>query len=280
MGGEVHDHADVGDAVRERALAAGDDLVDLAELAGLQPGAQALQRRVVALDVADAGDQAARPRTPRPGGGPPRRCRASGFSISAQTPAVGQLEADLLVQRRSGRRPRRSRCRARSARRRSARPARPQPRRSVSPAGSTTPTSSTPSSPDSTRAWLRPIAPRPIRPARSVRLVGHAAPPALFDGVDDPLQLVRGQRRDRPAATAPRRRPARSPAGPSAAGLAVLGQVRPEPVDRRRVVDRAADARARSACACAASRSPGHPDRVLVVDVPGAVGDRRRDQRR
>ncbi len=57
MGGQVHHDADVGDAVRERALPAGDDLEDLTELAGLQPGAQALQRRVVPLDVTDAGDQ-------------------------------------------------------------------------------------------------------------------------------------------------------------------------------------------------------------------------------
>ena len=87
VGGQVHDHADVGDAVRERALAAGDDLVDVAELTGLQAAAQALQRRVVALDVADAGRPGRATRTPRPGGGPPRRCAASGFSISACTPA-------------------------------------------------------------------------------------------------------------------------------------------------------------------------------------------------
>src|SRR5690606_30940761 len=60
VGGEVLDHADVRDAVREGALAAGDDLVDVAELTGLQAGAQREQRRVAPLDVAAAGDQAAR----------------------------------------------------------------------------------------------------------------------------------------------------------------------------------------------------------------------------
>jgi len=55
---EVLDDADVRDPGRERALPAGDDLVDAAELALLQPAAQVLQRRVVALDVADRPDDA------------------------------------------------------------------------------------------------------------------------------------------------------------------------------------------------------------------------------
>ena len=58
MGGQVLHHADVGDPVRERALAAGDHLEHLAELAVLQPGPQVLQGRVEALDVADGPDQA------------------------------------------------------------------------------------------------------------------------------------------------------------------------------------------------------------------------------
>ncbi len=92
-------HAHVGDAVRERALPPGDDLVDLAQLAGLQPGTQALQRRVVPLDVPDAGDQArGLERVDQPARGRPTDW-ASGFSISAPTPLCGQLQADLLVQR-------------------------------------------------------------------------------------------------------------------------------------------------------------------------------------
>ena len=111
MGGQVLDHADVGDPVRERALAAGDDLEDLAQLAGLQPGAQALQRRVVALDVADPGDQARATRRPRPVVGPPR---PSGPAASRSArrrrprPAAGRPPRAA----RSGRRRRRSRCRA------------------------------------------------------------------------------------------------------------------------------------------------------------------------
>jgi hypothetical protein len=53
VGGEIHHHADIGDARRERTLPASGNLVHLAQLASLQPTAQALQCRVVALDVAD-----------------------------------------------------------------------------------------------------------------------------------------------------------------------------------------------------------------------------------
>ena len=97
MGGEVLDHADVGDPGRERALAAGDDLVDVAELAGLEPRAQALQRGVVPLDVPDAADQA---------GGLERldelrrRRDVGGQRLLDQRVHAGrgQLQADLLVQ--------------------------------------------------------------------------------------------------------------------------------------------------------------------------------------
>ena len=57
VGGEVFDDADVGDATGERTLAAGGDLVDLAEQAVFDALARRLQRRVVALDVADAADR-------------------------------------------------------------------------------------------------------------------------------------------------------------------------------------------------------------------------------
>ncbi len=54
---QVLDHADVRDPGRERALPPGDDLVDLADLPGLDPGAGLLQRGVVPLDVTDRADQ-------------------------------------------------------------------------------------------------------------------------------------------------------------------------------------------------------------------------------
>lgn len=92
------DHADVGDPVREGALAAGDDLVDVAQLAGLQAGAEREQGGVAAFDVADAGDQAA----PLEGvdeaagalDGVGERLLDEGADAG-----VGELEADLLVQR-------------------------------------------------------------------------------------------------------------------------------------------------------------------------------------
>ena len=96
VGREVLDHADVGDPVGERALAAGGDLVDVAELARRRAARAALQRRVVALDVADAADQAARARTRR---------RAAGA-------ACGVVRERLLDQR-VRRRPRPARARAR-----------------------------------------------------------------------------------------------------------------------------------------------------------------------
>ena len=88
VGGEVLDDPHVGDAVGERALAAGGDLVDLAEFALLESCTQCEQRGVAALDVADGVhqtsaleglDQLARHSSPSV---------ASGFSISVCTPAA------------------------------------------------------------------------------------------------------------------------------------------------------------------------------------------------
>ena len=60
VGGQVEDHAHVSDPAGERALAAGGDLVDLPEVTVGDPGAGLLQRRVVALDVADCPHQPGR----------------------------------------------------------------------------------------------------------------------------------------------------------------------------------------------------------------------------
>ena len=59
MGGQVLDDADVADARREGALAAGEDLVDLAELTGVEALAKRPQGRVAALHVADGAHQPA-----------------------------------------------------------------------------------------------------------------------------------------------------------------------------------------------------------------------------
>ena len=58
MGGQVLDDPDVADAGREGALAAGEDLVDLTELTGIEALAQGPQGRVAALHVADGTHQA------------------------------------------------------------------------------------------------------------------------------------------------------------------------------------------------------------------------------
>ena len=63
MGGQVLDHADIADAGREGALAAGEDLVDLPQLPGVEPRSQGPQRRVAAFNVADGAHE------PRPGEG-------------------------------------------------------------------------------------------------------------------------------------------------------------------------------------------------------------------
>ena len=54
---QVLDDADVGDAARERALAPGGDLIDLADQPVLDALPRALQGGVEALDVADAADE-------------------------------------------------------------------------------------------------------------------------------------------------------------------------------------------------------------------------------
>ena len=99
MGREVLDDTDVGDARRERALTAGGHLVDRAEVAVLQPGAQRLQRRVVALDVADGTDEAARGEgVGEAGGRSDVGCeRLLDDGVHA---GLGQGEPDLLVVRR------------------------------------------------------------------------------------------------------------------------------------------------------------------------------------
>ena len=58
MGGQVLDDADVADAGREGTLSASEDLVDLAELTGVETLTQGPQRRVAALHVADGAHEA------------------------------------------------------------------------------------------------------------------------------------------------------------------------------------------------------------------------------
>ena len=153
---------------------------------------------------------------------PPRPTCASGFSISARHAGVGQLQADLLVQARSGRRRRRSRGRSASS--------------------------------SSTVGDDRDAAARPRRPAAGSTIADqldavehgqHAGVVAAHRAEADQAgaQTVGAHRgsqhvaaaltastmrsgrpaasdRDAPAATAPRRRRARSPAGPRRAGVA------------------------------------------------------------
>ncbi len=96
VGGEVLDHADVGDPRGERTLPAGHDLVDAAQLAPLEPAPQMLQRRVVPLDVPDGADQAA--------GGEGLGQPPGAFAVRRQRlldervhTGVGQRQRDLLV---------------------------------------------------------------------------------------------------------------------------------------------------------------------------------------
>ena len=212
VGGEVLDHADVGDPGRERALAAGDDLVDLAELAGLQPGPQALQRRVVPLDVSDGADQAGlleglgelaspRPRT-RPAASRSSRGRRPSASASAisswycgryRDHAVVDAGGDQLLDVRVA-------------------PADRRPHRSWSPPGSATATSSTPSS-DREHAGVVPA--HHAQADQSGAQVRHLGT-RLRDGVDrgdDPVQVVLGQRRVHGQREHLGARPSRSPAG-------------------------------------------------------------------
>ena len=164
--------------------------------------------------------------------------RAPAASRSARaTPAVGELQADLLVQRRSGRPPRRSRGRARAARRRS-RQHRRAVRRAVRVAGRVDDADQL----DAVQAGAaRGRGCGPSRrgrssPARSARRAHCASPPRALTAStmrSSSSRVSAGMHRQRQR---PRRRPARSPAGPTGRP-AVRGQVRPQPVDRRRVVD-------------------------------------------
>ena len=255
VGGQVHDHADVGDAVRERALAPGDDLVDVAQLARLQPAAQALQRRVVPLDVADAGDQAlGLERVDQPARRLHRLARAASRS-ARRTPASASSQADLLVQRGRAGDDRVVDAERDQLRRRSAAPAPRGPSRAGRrPGRRRRPARRRPARRAPGRGCV------PSRPARSGRRAACAwslRPAQGVHGVGDPVELVRASATGRSAATAPRRRPGRSPAGPSRPALPSGGQVRLEPVDRRRVVDGVADAQRLEPLPARASRSPG-----------------------
>ena len=99
MRGEVHDHADVGDAGRERALTTGRHLVDVAQVTIGEPGPQALDGRVVALDVAHATDESLCGKGLRkfPGLGGVLGQRLLDERVH---PGVGQLQPDLVVEGR------------------------------------------------------------------------------------------------------------------------------------------------------------------------------------
>src|SRR5690606_4860082 len=55
---EILDDTDIGDAMREWTLTPRLDLIELAKVARGESGLEALQRRVVTLDVPDSGNQA------------------------------------------------------------------------------------------------------------------------------------------------------------------------------------------------------------------------------
>src|SRR3954452_19260602 len=144
---------------------------------------------------------------------------------------------------------------------------RPPATPNLSPPGSATATRSTPSREASTRAWWRPIMPRPIRPARRFAISRTSLCHGVYRG-HEPVRALLGQRGvDRQREHLGR-------------GLLGLRQVqvtleRREPVVRDRVVDAAAHAvlgaqRVREAVAVL-----GHPDRVLVVHMGRLVGHRR-----
>ena len=97
MGGEVLDHADVGDARRERPLPAGGDLVDLAQ----QPLLDPLAHRDAARGCS-ARRGPTHPTRPAASKAAPTRSPAStvwaiGFSTSVRDAGRGQGERDVLV---------------------------------------------------------------------------------------------------------------------------------------------------------------------------------------
>jgi hypothetical protein len=97
VGGQIHYDAHVGDPARERSLPPGDDLVHVAEFTVLEPLAQALQRRVVPLDVADRADQVpALERRHQPARGLDRRCQR--LLDQRVHSGLGQAQAEFLVQ--------------------------------------------------------------------------------------------------------------------------------------------------------------------------------------
>ena len=262
VGREVLDHADVGDPRRERALAARDDLVDVAEVAVRRVGARSLlQRRVVALDVTDGADQAARPRTPRRAGRRPRR-RGERLLDHRVHPRRGERETDRLVEGGGGgdhavvdagrdelvdvcRRP-------------DGQPATP----CGSPAGSATATSSTPVE----RAQDAGVVAAHHAQAEQPRAQASSGA-RRRDRVDGARRCARGRpatATGAPAATAPRARRARSRAGPARARSASATAAGGSGSGSRRRCRR----RARRRAPRRTRRGPGrHADRVLVVDV-------------
>ena len=224
MGGEVLDHADVGDPGRERALPPGDDLVDLARA-----------RRPRAASAADCSaglyrsmcptraDQPALARRPRPA------CCAAARSVRERLldqrvdAGLGQREPDLLVVARWARRRRSSRC----------------------PTAMSSSTSASTGRPPATPVRGR----RPGRRRRRGRrrragqhagvVAAHHPQPdqagaqvapcqaaRLREGVDRVRRCARGRpasARGAPAARGTRARPARSPAGRRRAGTEAAG---------------------------------------------------------
>jgi hypothetical protein len=96
VGGEILDHADVGNARRERPLPPRGHLVHLAELACLEAGTKAPQRRVVPFDVTDRAGQAPhleRLGEPRSAG----QIRRQRFLHENRDARLGQAHSDHLV---------------------------------------------------------------------------------------------------------------------------------------------------------------------------------------
>ena len=270
MGAEVLDDADVRDPGGERPLPARDDLVELAELARRDPPAGLLQRRVVALDVPDGADEA---RGAEGGGEPPGRRRSPGRAASrsscARRPPPGRGRPPRGARR--GRRRRSSPARARAATGRRPRPAGHRRRRARHRTGRPRRPARRPRGSPRTRAWWRPIIPRPGVRRAAAAPRSPPGPGEVVDGRGDVLEVALAQagvhRQGEDLVGGPRGlragRPSRTNAGRRCVGTAV---------ERARCHAVLVEQGAREAVPVL-----GHADRVLVEDVDRAVGHGRRD---
>ena len=267
---EVLDDADVGDAGRERTLASRGDLVDLAELAGRDAPAQLLQRRVEALDVPDGADE-------------PARLERLGH-LAALLDGLGDRLLDQRVHAGLGELQAASwwnrvgiattamsmpaAMSASTSGRIASSPATP----CGSPPGSATATRSTPGE---LAEHAGVVAAHHAEAEQPGAQLGHQAPASgeRVDACDDALEVVFAERRvhrQREDLGAPRARSARG-AGRVRSARATAGGGSGSG-SRRRCRRRTPRERGDEPVAVV-----GDPDRVLVVDVHGAVGHGRHD---